>query len=177
MTNKNQERDIFLTYIRSYARVNCFDDIVIFTRVLLIARSTTRSFRSVTVQVPCITRNVNSPGRRKIADKSPRGSSRNFHFDFPRALLSFIKIDALKAVRGSLTAEPRAFAINPSSRLSLPVSGSGVKRTQRGARRGTSRSRSTSQSDFNVSLKERKRERKRRVGENEKREREKAKKR
>lgn len=28
------------------------------------------------------------------------GSSRNFHFDFPRAPLSFIKIDALKAVHG-----------------------------------------------------------------------------
>lgn len=39
---------------------------------------------------------------RRNEEKSPVKvhGSRNFHFDFPRAPLSFIKIDALKAVRG-----------------------------------------------------------------------------
>ncbi|KYQ49904.1 hypothetical protein ALC60_11079 [Trachymyrmex zeteki] len=76
-----------------------------FRKTLLTIRSINNSFRSLlalrelkTIQV-CASR---ATSIRRNEEKSPvkvHGSSQTFHFDFPRAPLSFIKIDALKAVR------------------------------------------------------------------------------
>lgn len=99
------KRPLTATIARSFYVMRMIMSILFFRKTLLTIRSINNSFRSLlalrelkTIQV-CASR---ATSIRRNEEKSPvkvHGSSQTFHFDFPRAPLSFIKIDALKAVR------------------------------------------------------------------------------